>query len=212
MLFSSPLSETACGTAIRAIPVDPSYFHHPGLLFPPSTDVFGTAVHVVSADFSSSALLSRPLIFFLSSFSLFLSPFLPGRNFLTRADYIRFSMFHNMKLSANTMQAYCDHSSRRTVRFLLLLSPPWLTRQIYRPPGSILTLVHDIHRLHSGPCPSAIPYTFPPLLGRANPSSKSTSPGILGESLNGYRTALRESWGGKILHIRGNQRRDIDSG
>jgi hypothetical protein len=53
----------------------PRVFTHPGLLFPPSTDVFGTAVHVVSADFSSSALLSRPLIFFLSSFSLFRSPF-----------------------------------------------------------------------------------------------------------------------------------------
>jgi hypothetical protein len=122
-------------------------------------------------------------------------------------------MSYNMKLSADTMQAYCDHSSRTTVRFLLLLSPLWLMRQIYRPPGLRLTLLHDIYRLHSGPCPMC--RTVPSLrysLGRANPSSNSTSPNILGESLHGYPTALRESWGGKILHIRGNQRRDSDSG
>jgi cullin 3 len=37
-------------------------------------------------------------------------------------------MFHDMKLSADTMQAYRDHLSRTTGRFLLLLSPLWLTR------------------------------------------------------------------------------------
>jgi hypothetical protein len=43
-------------------------------------------------------------------------------------------MFHNMKLSADTMpmpvQAYRDHLSRTTVRPRLLLSPFWLTRRI----------------------------------------------------------------------------------
>jgi hypothetical protein len=123
LLFSSP--GDSCRTAIRAIPADPSRFHLSRFtLLSIDRRLCGTAVHVVSADLSRSALLSRPLIFF-SPRSLFLSPppLLPGRHFLTRADYIRFSMFHNMKLSGDTMKAYCDHSSRRTVRFLLLLSP-----------------------------------------------------------------------------------------
>ena len=50
-------------------------------------------------------------------------------------------MFHDMKLSTDTMQAYRDHLSRTIVRFLLLLSPLWLICQIYRLPRSILALL-----------------------------------------------------------------------
>jgi len=39
-------------------------------------------------------------------------------------------MFHDMKLSADTMQAYRDHLGRTTVRLPLLLTPRSLTRQI----------------------------------------------------------------------------------
>jgi hypothetical protein len=68
------------------------------------------------------------------------------------------------------MKAYCDHSNRTTVRFLLLLSPLWLTRQIYRAPGSILTFfkISTDNILAHPLC--AVPCTFPPLLVKPSKS------------------------------------------